>query len=390
MLCPQPAFKAEALMPVTIRDVRTKADKLDFLRVPFPIYRNDPNWVAPLFFERLEHLDPGKNPYFQHADVQLFIAEEGGRPVGRISAQIDRLHLERHADDTGMFGFLEAPDDPAIFAALLNTAGNWLKTRGMKRVRGPFSFSINDETGLLIDGFDSPPNMMMGHAPRYYLPRIEEQGFAKAKDVIAYEYTDAGQLPATMEKIYRRAMTSPDIKVRPLDKKNIARELAVIMEIFNDAWCDNWGYVPFTPDELTMLGNNLKMLVKGEYVAIAEFRGEPAAMCVTLPNINDWITGLDGKLLPFGWAKVAWNLLARHPRSVRMPLMGVKKKFQDSLLGSSLALAVIHTVRSYHIARGASHSELSWILEDNLRMRHIIEALGAKPYKTYRVFEKSL
>ncbi len=375
---------------IAVRTAETKKDKLAFLQVPFAIYRDDPNWVAPLILERLEHLDPKKNPYFAHAEVQLFIAEQGGQPVGRISAQIDRLRLERHRDATGQFGFLEAPDDPAVFAALFKAATDWLKTRGMKRVQGPFSFSINDETGLLVDGFDTPPNMMMGHAPRYYGPRVEEQGFVKVKDVIAYDYDGSVELPRAMRAAIKRALASSDIVIRPLDKKNLARDLDIVISIFNDAWSENWGFVPFTPEEIRALGNNLKMLVRGEYVAIALYRGEPAAMAVTLPNINEWIAGLDGRLLPFGWAKLAWHLLARPPASVRMPLMGVRKKHHGTLVGSALALGVIETLRRYHLSRGTKRGELSWILEDNLPMRHMIEAIGARPYKTYRIYEKAL
>ncbi len=375
---------------VRVRPVLSKDDKKLFLDVPFGLYDKGSNWVAPLYLERFEHLDPRKNPYFRHAETQLFLAEVNGRPVGRISVQIDRLHLERYQDSAGQFGFLEAPDDPAVFAALFEAAEAWLKARGMKRVRGPFSFSINDETGLLVEGFDHPPNMMMGHALPYYAARVEAAGFTKAKDVIAYYYDDKDSLPKSLAIAYERAMKSPLIEVRPLDKKNLARDLDIILSIHTDAWSDNWGFIPFTPEELKALGENLKILVNKEYIAIASYKGVPAAFSVTLPNLNEWITGLNGRLLPFGWAKLAWNLFGRAPNSVRMPLMGVRKEFHGTLAGSSLALAVIETVRRYHISRGTNSGELSWILEDNLPMRHMIEALGARPYKTYRVYEKAL
>lgn len=378
-------------MPATtVQPASTKAEKLAFLKVPFPLYANDPHWVAPLFFERLEHLDPKKNPYFRHSEVQLFTTWRDGRAVGRISAQADSLRQERHKDGVGQFGFLEAEDDPQVFAALFKASGDWLRAKGFTRVQGPFSFSINDETGVLVDGFNRPPNMMMGHARPYYGQRIEEQGFAKAKDVIVYDYDARVEPPRAMQLIYAKALKSDDIRIRPLDKKELKRDLRIIISIFNDAWSSNWGFVPFTPEEITKLGNDLKMLVKNEYVCIADWKGEPAAMAVTLPNINDWIAGLDGKLLPFGWAKVAWNLLARPPKSVRMPLMGVRKKFHGTIEGSALAIGVIDTVRRYHLARGTVSGELGWILEDNVPMRRMIENLGGKPYKTYRVYEKVL
>jgi hypothetical protein len=377
-------------MSISVRPVLSKQDKRLFLDVPFKLYSKDSNWVAPLYFERFEHLDPKKNPYFQHAESQLFLAEVDGKPVGRISAQVDRLHLERYNDATGQFGFLEAPNDPEVFAALFGAAGGWLKSRGMQTVRGPFSFSINDEMGLLVDGFDHPPNMMMGHALPYYAARVEAAGFTKAKDVIAYYYDDKNALPKSLSVAYDRAMRSPHIEVRHLDKKNLARDLEIILSIHSDAWSDNWGFIPFTPQELKVLGDNLRILVSREFIAIASYKGVPAAFSVTLPNLNEWISGLNGRLFPFGWAKLAWNLFGRAPNSVRMPLMGVRKEFQGTMAGSSLALAVIETVRRYHISRGTNSGEFSWILEDNLPMRHMLDALGARPYKTYRIYEKAL
>jgi hypothetical protein len=375
---------------ISVREVAGKADLQAFLDLPFRLYRDDPNWVAPLYLERREHLDPRKNPYFRHAEVALFLAEKGGRTVGRISAQVCRLRSERYGDGAGQFGFLEAEDDPAVFRALVAAAGNWLQARGMRRIQGPFNFSINDEMGLLIDGFGTPPSMMMGHALPYYAPRLEEQGFAKAKDVIAYHYEDSGDIPRTLKVAHDRAMAHPDIRLRPLDKKQLKRELEVIVSIANDAWSDNWGFVPWTQEEMTALGNNLKMLVTGDYIAIAEYKGEPAAMAVSLPNINDWIKGLNGRLLPFGWASLAYNLLGRPPRSIRMPLMGLRKAYHGTVLGGILGIATLARVRSYHVSRGTTTGELSWILEDNMRMRRIIETFGGEAYKTYRIYEKAL
>ena len=375
---------------VRVIPVRSKAERKAFLDVPFALYRDDPNWVAPLYLERYEHLDPKKNPYFRHAEVELFIAMKGDRPVGRISAQVCRLRSDLYRDGAGQFGFLEAENDPEVFAALLEAAAHWLEDRGMSSLQGPFNFSINDEMGLLIDGFDTPPSMMMGHALPYYAERMDALGFAKAKDVIAYDFRDSGEMPQTLKAAYERALASNELRVRPLDKKNLMRELEIIVSIANDAWSDNWGFVPWTQEEMTALGNNLKMLVTGDYIAIAEYKGEPAAMAVSLPNINDWIHGLNGRLLPFGWAKLAYNLLARPPRSVRMPLMGLRKKYHRSSIGAVLGMATLARVRNYHVGRGTLRGELSWILEDNKRMRHMIEAFGGVPYKTYRIYEKAI
>lgn len=375
---------------ISVRPVAGKADLKAFLDLPFGLYRNDPNWVAPLYLERQEHLDPRKNPYFRHADAALFLASRDGRTVGRISAQVCRLRSERYADGAGQFGFLEAEDDPAVFAGLAEAASSWLRARGMSHMQGPFNFSINDEMGLLIDGFDTPPSMMMGHALPYYAKNLETLGFAKAKDVLAYDFHDAGDIPRRLKAAYDRALANPDIKVRPLDKRQLMRELGIIVAIANDAWSDNWGFVPWTQEEMTALGNNLKMLVTGDYIAISEYKGEPVAMAVSLPNINDWIHGLDGRLLPFGWAKLAWNLLARPPRAIRMPLMGVKKAHHGTALGGILGMAAIARVRGYHVSRGTMRGELSWILEDNMPMRRMIEVFGGTPYKTYRIYEKAI
>lgn len=373
---------------VSVRPVRSKEDLKAFLDVPFPLYRNDPHWVAPLYIERQEHLDPKKNPYFRHAEVELFVAWRDGRAVGRISAQLCRLRSERYRDGVGQFGFLEAENDPATFAALLATAADWLKARGATTIQGPFSFSINDETGLLVEGFDTPPSMMMGHALPYYAQRMEEAGFAKAKDVIAYDFLDPGHTPRALQMAHDKAMADPDVTLRPLDKKRLREELATIVAIANDAWSENWGFVPWTEDEMSALASNLKMLVTGDYVAIAEYKGEPVAMAITLPNINDWIAGLDGRVLPFGWTKLAWNLFVRPPKAIRVPLMGLRRQFHGTPLGAVLGMAVIARVRNYHVGRGTARGELSWILEDNMPMRRMIESFGGRPYKTYRIYEK--
>ena len=375
---------------ITIRPVLNKKDQITFLRVPFPIYASDPNWVAPLFLERFEHLGEKKNPYFQHATAQLFIAEKDGKPVGRISAQVCQLHQERYKDSTGQFGFLEAVDDPAVFAALFKAAEDWLRAKGMKRALGPFSFSINDETGLLIDGFDTMPNMMMGHGTRYYQKRVEEQGFTKAKDVLAYEFDNVKGLPPAMRRMVDRMMASGDLTLRPLNKKKMASEIDIVMDIFNDAWSENWNYVPFTRAEVAMLAQLFKMLLDAKAVQIASWKGEPAAFCLAIANINEWFQGLDGKVLPFGLFKLLPRVISGRSRSVRVPLMGVKKKFQDGAIGAGLALATIRATSDHVISKGVTHGEFSWILEDNLRVRHMLESMGSRVYKTYRVYEKSL
>jgi GNAT superfamily N-acetyltransferase len=377
-------------MSLRVVEAVARADKDAFLRVPRQVFADDPNWVTPLDLDRREHLDPAKNPYFRHSDVRLFVAYRDGQPVGRISAQVDRLRLEHHPDASGQFGFLDAVDDAQVFAALLAGAEAWLREKGLKAAHGPFNFSINDEMGLLIAGFDTPPSMMMGHALPYYARHLENLGYAKAKDVFAYDYDAQKPLPRTMQAMVDKIKASGDLAIRPLNKKNLVRDLAIIIDIFNDAWSANWGFVPMTHEEITALGKNLKLLVGEDYIAIASYKGEPAAMAIALPNLNEWIKDLDGKLLPFGWAKLLWRLMMRPPQSVRIPLMGVRRSYHGTPVGSALALAVIDAVRSYHLSRGTKRAELSWILEDNMPMRRMIEALGGTAYKTYRIYEKRL
>ena len=374
---------------VRVVPVESRRDLKAFIDLPKAIFARDPQWVAPLDVERRMHL--GKhNPYFEHAEAQLFLATRGDRPVGRISAQVDRLHLERYGDGTGQFGFLDAVDDASVFATLLGTAETWLRSKGIGRVQGPFSFSINDESGLLVRGFDKPPAIMMGHALPYYGAHVEAAGYSKAKDLIAYEYDLHNAVPRGLSSVAAKAQASGRLKVRPLSKRNLERDLDIIIDIFNDAWSTNWNFVPMTPAEIKNLGSVLKLLVDERHVAIASLNEEPAAMIVSLPDLNGMTGDLDGRLLPFGWAKFLWRLKAKTHPAFRVALMGVRSRYRSSAVGAMLAIAVIDAIHLFHRSRGTLRSELSWILEDNMPMRRIIEALGADPYKTYRIYEKTL
>jgi hypothetical protein len=377
-----------------IQPVEDRRTLKRFLEMPARLHAGDPNWVQPLLFERLEHLNPRKNPYFEHAEVAYWLAFRGERPVGRISAQVDRLHLERHGDATGHFGFLEAEDDEGVFAALFQTAEDWLKAHGLRRATGPFTLSINDETGLLVEGFDTPPYLMMGHVPRYYGPRVEAQGYRKARDLIAYAFDAVAPPPARARRMLQRLSKGAGLSFRPIEMRRFDAELQTIVDIFTDAWSDNWSFVPMTPAEVRYMGKNLKPIVRAGHAWIGEVDdgagGEPAAMTVTLPNINEAIADLGGRLLPFGWAKLLWRLKVTGTRTARMPLMGVRKKYQGTPRGAALALGVIEATRSWHAEHGAKEGELSWVLEDNRPTRDIIEMVGGRPYKTYRVYEKFL
>ncbi len=376
---------------IEIRPVADKADLERFIRLPWAIYADDANWVPPLLIERRDYLNPKKNPYFQHAEVRLFLALRDGRPVGRISAQVNQAHLEHHGDATGHFGFLEAEDDGAVFAALTGAAEDWLQDKGMRRVVGPFSFSINDESGLLVDGFDQPPMILMGHARRYYGPRLEGLGYVKARDLLAYDFAmDGRPLTRSAQAISKRLARDPTVTIRDLRRAELADEVEIVLDIFNDAWSDNWGFVPLTDAEIAHLAKEMKPLLRGYSLCIAEMNGEPVAFGVALPNLHEAIADLNGRLLPFGVVKLLYRLLTRRIKSARLPLMGVRKAYHGTPLGVAMAFCVIERLHRQHLRRGFTRAELSWILEDNLAMRNIIESGEARPYKTYRVYEKAL
>ena len=359
----------------------------EFIRLPWSLYIDDPMWVPPLLLERRMHLSP-KNPYFEHAKFCSWIIYRDSKPVGRISAQIDRLHIDRYQDSTGFFGMLEVEDNSLTFRKLLETAESWLRDQGMRRICGPYNLSINQELGLLVDGFDSPPSLMMGHARPYYAPRIEENGYQKEKDLLAYIINTNSELSDTVLKITARVKDR--VRVRKLRKSQFAQELNIIRDIFNDAWSQNWGFVPFTNKEFEHLGKDLKMLADEELVKIAEVDGNPEAFIVLLPNINEIIRDLNGRLLPFGWLKMLWRLKVKYPATARIPLMGVRSHYHSSLLGAALAFMVIADLKQPALKRGLKEVELSWVLEDNKRMRGIIESIGGRDYKTYRIYSKEL
>ena len=331
------------------------------------------------------------NPYFQHARAAFFLAYKNAVPAGRITAQIDQLHLARHDDATGHFGFIEALDDGEVFSDLLNAAENWLRQQGMKRVIGPVSFSLWDQPGLLVEGFDTPPYVMMAHARPYFAGHIEANGYRKAEDLIAYRYGQ--QAPTgTLKSLLSRSLRRGDVTLRNIrmDKKHFDEEVAMLLDIINDAWSDNWGFVHMTKAEIDDLAGVLKLLLKPGDVAIAEYQGKPAAFAAIFPNLNEAIRDMNGRLLPFNWVKLLWRMKVNRPRTARMPMMGVRKSFQSTPIGAALALSVIQSVRDFNIAHGVQDSELSWILERNDRVRHVIEMVGGQPYKRYRIYEKPL
>jgi RimJ/RimL family protein N-acetyltransferase len=371
---------------IEIREVLDSRDLKTFIAVPWSIYKDDPNWVPPLKFERREAFSK-KNPFFRHARWKAWVAYRQGVPVGRISAQIDELYLQRHDAHTGFFGLVEAPDDPDVFAALFDTAEAWLKDQGMRTMLGPFNLNINQEMGCLVDGFDSPPYVMMGHAKPYYDMSIKSQGFEQAQDTLSYEMkAEQFAMPESVQRLLQRL--AGKITVRQVERKNTSSELEIMRSIFNDAWSENWGFVPFTEEEFQAVGKELFMIVPAEYSWIAEADGEPAAFIVLLPNLNEAIVDLNGKLLPFGWARLLWRLKVRSPKTGRIPLMGVRKNYQNTRLGPALAFLTMQALSEPALERGMERVEASWILEQNQPMRNILEKVGAVVTKRYRIYRK--
>lgn len=373
---------------IEIVPVSDKKQLARFIRLPERLHKSDPAYIAPLHMEREEALSP-KNPLFGHAEAQFFLAVKEGRDVGRISAQIDTLALSLRPEQPGMFGMLSAENDPEIFDVLLETAANWLRGKGMKAMQGPFNLNINEETGLLIDGFDTPAMLLMPHDLPYVAQHLERWGLVKAKDVYAYLYDIRVDLPQSVKRLLERELP-PDVKVRQLDMKNIKAEIQNVTSIFNDAWSQNWNFVPLTEAETDYLAKSLKPLLNSRMTSLVERNGEPVAFMIALPNLNEAIKGLDGKILPFGWAKLIWRLKVAGVKTARVPLMGVRRAASKDMIGSLLPYLMIDAVRKQGVQMGFTHIELSWILEDNFPMRRMIEGLDAKPYKTYRVFEKAI
>ena len=376
--------------PVRVEPVTDRPGLDRFIRLPNRLYAGRPGYVAPLLMERRQSLRFDRNAYFQHARAAYWLACRGDRPVGRISAQVDELYLARHADATGQFGLLDAEDDPEVFRALVTAAEDWLRAQGLRRALGPFSLSINEESGLLVEGFEAPAMIMMPYAEPYADARLAEQGYRKAKDLIAYDYDVRGAPPIGGERLIERVGAGDRTRVRCIDLSRYRAELAVLLDIFNDAWSENWGFVPFTEAEITQVGHAMRPLIHRDLAWIAEVDGAPACMAVCLPNLYEAAFDLGGRLLPFGWLKLLWRLKVAGVRTCRVPLMGLRRAHHRTMLGAALIAMVLDSLRAGVVRRGFERAELSWILEDNLPMRRVIEGIGGRAYKTYRVYEKPL
>jgi hypothetical protein len=376
--------------PLTVRPVASKADKKAFVELAYQLNLSDPNWVPPLKDEIRGLITPGKNPWFEHAEAEFFLAERGGRVVGRISAQVDQLVLEHMGAGLGQWGMFEAEDE-AIAAALIAAAEAWLRGKGMTRSMGPFSLGIWDEPGLLVEGFDHPPMVMMGHNSARYAPWIEAAGYKGVKDLLTYNLPVTAPFPPLIRRIVESGEKNARIRIRKVDKKRFDEEATLILSILNEAWSDNWGFIPLTDAEIAYAGKKLRPIVLEDLILVAEYDGEPVAFMMALPDINEFIADLKGELFPFGVVKLLWRLKKMRPRGGRVPLMGVVRKLHASRLASQLAFMMIEYIRRAGYGHyGIGRAEVGWILDDNAPMISIANAIESKINRRYRIYERPL
>ena len=389
------AKPANSPAEIAITPAVNKADLKAFVDLAYRLNQSDPNWVPPLRGEAMELVTAGKNPFFDHATVQFFLARRSGEVVGRISAHIDHLAIamdpaQGMGPGTGNWGLLEAEDE-AVAAALIGQAEQWLREQGMTRVLAPISMSIWEEPGQLTKGFDHPPTVMMGHQPQRYQHYIEALGYNPAKLLRTYELDIVADFPPLIARIVQSGERNAKIKVRKVNRRNFDAEAAIILSILNDAWSDNWGFVPFTDREIAYAGKKFKPIVREDLIMIAEYEGEPVAFMMTLPDLNEVLHPMEGKLFPLNWAKLLWWLRKPKARTMRVPLMGVLKKHQSSRLASQLVFMMIEKIRHAATSNyGGTRGEIGWVLDDNQGMNAIAEGIGSTVNKEYTIYQKAL
>ncbi len=380
---------------MVIEPVSGKKGRAEFVDIGRAFAAREPHAVPQLRSEQLELVDPDKNPFFGHASHQFFVARQGPKALGRISAHIDRLALELPREQgfgpgTGMFGYFDAEDEQTAHQ-LLARAAEWLRGQGMTRVLGPISLSIWEEPGLLVRGQDHSPTIMMGHHPAHYAGWIESAGYAETKRLTTYELDIECEFPPLIKRIIQSGERNERIAVREVDPKRWDEEAAVILSILNDAWSQNWGFVPFTDREIAYAGKKLKPIIRPDLNMIAELDGRPVAFMLTFPDMNKTLKAIDGKLLPFGWFRMLRWLRKPTGSDMRVPLMGVLKELQNSRMASQLAFMLIERIRENAVNNyQASRGEIGWILDDNQGMKAIAEAIKSDVNREYAIYQKPL
>ncbi len=356
-----------------------------FILFPWKVYQGTPNWVPPLISET-KFILGDKNPFFHHAEAAYFLARKDGVVVGRIAAIIDRNHINIHKEQAGFFGYFECLRDVAIAQGLLNAAAAWLKERDIEIMRGPMNPSVNDECGFLLEGFDSPPMIMMTYTPQYYLDYMERSGLTKSKDLFAYisiikDVSAGGRLEKLASGVRARV---PGLTVRPANMKQFRRELETVKDIYNSAWSHNWGFVAMTDEEIEAMAKRLKPLIVPELLIMAEVNGSPVAFFMALPDYNEVLSMINGRMGPVGIMKFLWY--SRKIKDIRVLTMGVKEEYRKRGIEGLLYLESFKAA----MKKGYERAEMSWILEDNVLMQRGCELMGGKLYKKYRIYEKRL
>lgn len=371
---------------ISIRRVESSADRRDWLRVPHVVFAGDPSWIAPLHMVEKQRISARHNPFFETGEAAFFVARRQGQVVGRISAQHSRRYLEHHRDATGQFGFFDCIDDVHVARALIDAAAAWLRACGLTRMIGPFNLSINEESGLLVEGFDHAPAIMTSHAPRYAGALLEGCDLRKAMDLLSYRVRPQN-FPKQLHRLSKLAEQSERVRVRTIDMRKYADEVAIAFDIFNDAWSDNWGFVPIGRPEIDAMVRDTRPIMRGKFGYIAEIDGVPAAMMILLPDINAVIRSFGGRLLPFNWAKLVRAVWADQWTSARIPLLGIRKAFR----GTPLAPAVLSLVIAQTIELSRTYDlgwiEFSWVLETNRAMTALGELSAGPPIKRHRIYE---
>jgi len=374
---------------ISIRPVRTRRELKRFVKVPFALHRDSPQWVAPLIFERMEFLDREKNPYFEHAEAEYFLAERDGEPVGRISAQVDRRWDEFQGGSDGMFGFFETVDDREVAAALFEAAEGWLRSHGRERILGPMDFTTNDELGILVEGYELRPMILQPWHPPYYAKLIDDLGYGKAMDLLMWflalgELKEGDQFAPEIHDAAKKALRDEGVVIRNMRKREMADEVRRFMEVYNEAWGKNWGFVPITDAEVEFQAKNLKQVLDEDWAYMAEKEGEVVGAALTLPDVNQVLAGLGGRLLPFGWLR--FLLGRRKIDRVRVLALGVKHDYRHTGVAAGLYLKHLETASPDGIPAG----ETGWILETNGPMNRAMEGMGGEIVKRYRLYEKQL
>jgi len=373
---------------IKIRKVENEKDRMDFIKFPWEIYKGDPYWVPPLIFDVRKNLDPNKNPFFKHAEAALYLAEKNGKIAGRIAAIKNDNHNNFHKDKAGFFGFFETIDDEEVSDLLLDTACEWVKSKGLTEIIGPVNPSTNDECGLLVDGFNSNPVFLMTYNPSHYQKKIEGFGFEKANDLYAYyipsEVINNRKVMDKLERMSELIKKRSDVTTYKINMKDLKNEVRKIEDIYNSAWESNWGFVPLTTAEFDYMAESLKMVVDPDLVMFAEVAGKPAGFTLSLPDFNQVLKKMNGRLLPFGFLKILTG--KKKIDFLRVIIMGVKPEYQKKAIDSVFYLETIKMGNK----NGYTGAEISWVLEDNMPMRMTAEKLGAHIYKTYRIYQKSL